>query len=617
MALHSPGKQNRSGVRLSHVILSVAVLLWLHPPECSAQAERTGTIRFVVEPAVGIPGDEFTRLQTGYTYNPFLTGSAEYYLRDELGVHAALIGGILHNSAGDLIVRKYYRLDYNTVKYTTFLAGLLAGASYSLPPLYGIRLSLLGRAGYAVYFNETQYDDRAENLNSGTLIFGPGASVEFALSKSLNVRIVYNGFFTRTDFLDGVGFGGSRNDGFSLIAVGFSWAGRRAEGKSGVRGTSPVFPTNEPSAPFPDETGENPESGDRDESAPTTPSEAHGDREMGRISSTLAVSDFENLPALRGEPEAFLLTVENRTGKEIRADVGFEISRDGRPIGRSMRKVRVPDSVREFHAHEFLDLDALAASAGSRDSMPTGIYDVEVEIRPEGGETPSRIRTALQHIDYPAVFGADAERVRYLVRTGKSRISLQRNGGILFNTFPAPNAGRESDERTEGLVDRSSREAATVLPLHLPQDRRESYIETMVRESFTRAMLITSAAQQVAGRDPVSVVVAETYFPYDEAQITEEGRRVLDGVAQLLHQHPEIKIEIRGFADEAGDDAYNVLLSQRRADRVYEYLNRRQIPDSRIYARGLGRTVQDPSTTRVADRAVNRRVQIVVGDLSP
>jgi outer membrane protein OmpA-like peptidoglycan-associated protein len=98
-------------------------------------------------------------------------------------------------------------------------------------------------------------------------------------------------------------------------------------------------------------------------------------------------------------------------------------------------------------------------------------------------------------------------------------------------------------------------------------------------------------------------------FELDKAEIRPSSLHVLDAVAQALADNPDIElVEVQGHTDEQGGDAYNLDLSQRRADAVVAYLVGQGIAASRLASHGYGETEPiDPAHTQAAYRK-NRRV---------
>jgi peptidoglycan-associated lipoprotein len=74
-------------------------------------------------------------------------------------------------------------------------------------------------------------------------------------------------------------------------------------------------------------------------------------------------------------------------------------------------------------------------------------------------------------------------------------------------------------------------------------------------------------------------------------------------------EHSDIKIEVQGHADERGTTEYNLVLGQRRADAVVNYMVSKGVPGSRIRSVSYGEERPlDPATTEVA-WAMNRRAE--------
>jgi|GEM_PF-973076 len=104
----------------------------------------------------------------------------------------------------------------------------------------------------------------------------------------------------------------------------------------------------------------------------------------------------------------------------------------------------------------------------------------------------------------------------------------------------------------------------------------------------------------------------KVHFDFDEATIQPRSFLLLDQVARILHEHPEIlSVTVEGHTDDQGPADYNRSLSQRRAESVSDYLAQKGIARARLEARGFGedRPLQ-PNTTN-AGRAANRRVEFI------
>jgi outer membrane protein OmpA-like peptidoglycan-associated protein len=107
------------------------------------------------------------------------------------------------------------------------------------------------------------------------------------------------------------------------------------------------------------------------------------------------------------------------------------------------------------------------------------------------------------------------------------------------------------------------------------------------------------------------------HFEFDKARIRPVSYPILNTVAQVLRDYPEITIEIRGHTDSRGSDEYNLELSRDRAQSVRNYLLEQGIDGSRMTSRGYGESRPIESNRTAAGRAANRRVEFVRTDIDP
>ena len=102
-------------------------------------------------------------------------------------------------------------------------------------------------------------------------------------------------------------------------------------------------------------------------------------------------------------------------------------------------------------------------------------------------------------------------------------------------------------------------------------------------------------------------VIAYPLFGFDKYNIKPQYYHAIDEVALILRKNSSLKISIYGYADYIGTDAYNLSLSQRRADTVKNYLEGKGIERGRLSAVGYGEAKPKASTS--PGRALNRRVE--------
>jgi OmpA-OmpF porin, OOP family len=111
-------------------------------------------------------------------------------------------------------------------------------------------------------------------------------------------------------------------------------------------------------------------------------------------------------------------------------------------------------------------------------------------------------------------------------------------------------------------------------------------------------------------REPV--ILRGVEFATASATLTEGSRPILDAVADDLKLHPLVRVELQGHTDSRGADAYNLDLSQRRADSVRDYMIARGVNASRLEAMGYGESQPIADNATKAGQAENRRVVMKV-----
>jgi len=87
---------------------------------------------------------------------------------------------------------------------------------------------------------------------------------------------------------------------------------------------------------------------------------------------------------------------------------------------------------------------------------------------------------------------------------------------------------------------------------------------------------------------------------------------ILNNVADIMNENPEYKLTIDGHTDAQGDDAANMLLSEKRAAAVKAYLIKKGIDAGRLTSRGFGETKPKDTNDTREGRANNRRVEFTV-----
>lgn len=100
------------------------------------------------------------------------------------------------------------------------------------------------------------------------------------------------------------------------------------------------------------------------------------------------------------------------------------------------------------------------------------------------------------------------------------------------------------------------------------------------------------------------------YFDFDQATLKAESESELNQLVSLIQDHPEKVFTITGHTDNVGNEAYNLELSQKRADSVVQYLIEKGIDPSRLVSKGMGSSQPTESNDTEWGRAKNRRIEV-------
>ncbi|MBN1550297.1 OmpA family protein [bacterium] len=146
-------------------------------------------------------------------------------------------------------------------------------------------------------------------------------------------------------------------------------------------------------------------------------------------------------------------------------------------------------------------------------------------------------------------------------------------------------------------------------------DKHENQLAELsvtTREAYERA---EEAGQLAKGKFLYEIVLSEDRckFGLDQWELGNECQAILDEfVSRIKIENKPVFIEIQGHTDASGDEAYNQLIGQRRAESVYRYLASSGIPlhKMNVISYGEKEPIADNSTPE--GRRANRRVVVVV-----
>jgi flagellar motor protein MotB len=108
------------------------------------------------------------------------------------------------------------------------------------------------------------------------------------------------------------------------------------------------------------------------------------------------------------------------------------------------------------------------------------------------------------------------------------------------------------------------------------------------------------------------LMLSNVFYEFDSWKIKKESYSELNTLARLLSYNKNIIVEIGGYTDSIGTDAYNLNLSEKRAISVMDYLVGKGIIADRLGYKGFGAASPIGNNVTNDGRKLNRRTEIKI-----
>ena len=153
---------------------------------------------------------------------------------------------------------------------------------------------------------------------------------------------------------------------------------------------------------------------------------------------------------------------------------------------------------------------------------------------------------------------------------------------------------------------RANAEALKAQQLAAQADAEKNQLREQLLEQF-KAVLPTQET-------PRGLVVNMQDVLFDTAKYTlkEPAREALAKISGIIISHPGLNLQVEGYTDSTGTEAFNQKLSEQRANAVRDYLMNQGLSSQSMTSVGYGENYPVAANDSAAGRKLNRRVELVV-----
>jgi outer membrane protein OmpA-like peptidoglycan-associated protein len=193
------------------------------------------------------------------------------------------------------------------------------------------------------------------------------------------------------------------------------------------------------------------------------------------------------------------------------------------------------------------------------------------------------------------------------ILTSKTRLDLDN---VVFNDVPKKYSIKEiklpSDNLFHYIIDEEMSLMATYSTFNdiINHGYGETKIRTLVLED--------PAAKELNNLKRVFGVSADVFFMPNSFILSSKGTQVLDQIIGFMAKFPGIKLEIATHTDNTDSENASLLLSQKRAESMVNYLITNGVKSIRLISKGYGSSKPLVPNFFEADRKLNRRVDFTI-----
>ena len=240
-----------------------------------------------------------------------------------------------------------------------------------------------------------------------------------------------------------------------------------------------------------------------------------------------------------------------------------------------------------------------------------------------------KAQQALQQAEAALKAGDDPTAVDHYAYLARQRAAIAMQAGVIARAETSATAS--AADRTRILMEARSREAeaGTAAAVKAREDAQKALAQAeQARLEADKQLAAAEAARARAAKlqkeltdlqaKPTDrgmvLTLGDVLFDTGRAELKSGAFSTMDRLATFLRENPERTVAIEGHTDSVGGDAYNLALSDKRAEAVRNALLSRGIAGTRVTSKGMGESTPVASNDTAEGRQRNRRVEIIIAD---
>jgi outer membrane protein OmpA-like peptidoglycan-associated protein len=176
-------------------------------------------------------------------------------------------------------------------------------------------------------------------------------------------------------------------------------------------------------------------------------------------------------------------------------------------------------------------------------------------------------------------------------------------------------AGQQSIAEAQSLLAQKDQVLLAARQKEIDRTRADAAAAQRRLEDEKKALADEIARMQLEQTERgLLMTLGDVLFDVDDSTLRPGAANKLVMLGDFLKRYPDRQLLVEGYTDSTGSDAYNLGLSQRRAEAVRDFLAQDGVDPGRMIATGYGKAYPKDDNASATGRQANRRVEATILD---